>query len=104
MCGPTMQRMTDHAEDPIVSRRVQITNRLGLHARPAMQFVETANRFQARVLVAKGTDQVDGKSIMQVMVLAAACGTTLTLTADGPDAAQAIEALCALVKRKFDED
>lgn len=90
--------------DQSVTREVQIANKLGLHARPAMQFVELANRFKAVVTVSKEAQMVDGKSIMQVMLLAASCGTNLLLSADGPDAADAIDALAELVERKFDEE
>ena len=90
--------------DQSVTREVQIANKLGLHARPAMQFVELANRFKAAVTVSKEAQMVDGKSIMQVMLLAASCGTNLLLSADGPDAADAIDALAELVERKFDEE
>ena len=90
--------------DQSVTREVQIANKLGLHARPAMQFVELANRFKAVVTVSKEAQMVDGKSIMQVMLLAASCGTNLLLSADGIDAADAIDALAELVERKFDEE
>lgn len=95
--------MASQADQP-VTREVQIANKLGLHARPAMQFVELANRFKATVTVSKEAQAVDGKSIMQVMLLAASCGTNLLLSADGPDAADAIDALAELVERKFDEE
>ncbi|MCC7205348.1 MAG: HPr family phosphocarrier protein [Phycisphaeraceae bacterium] len=87
-----------------VTQEVKIINRLGLHARPAMAFVDTANGFAARVRVTKGPQVVDGKSIMQVMMLAATQGTTLRIEADGPDAQEAVAALVELVRRKFDED
>ena len=93
-----------HQADQSVTREVQIANKLGLHARPAMQLVELANSFKAAVTVSKEAQIVDGKSIMQVMLLAATCGTDLVLTADGPDAADAIEALAELIERKFDEE
>ena len=83
---------------------VVIRNQLGLHARPAMSFVDTASTFTADVKVRKGTQEVDGKSIMQMMMLAATCGTTLTIEATGADAAAAVEALRQLVESKFDED
>mgnify|MGYP005841756685 CR=1 FL=1 len=82
---------------------VTIVNRLGLHARAAARFVETASRFQAEVQVIRGERQVNGKSIMGVMMLAAAKGTRLTLEAHGEDAAEAIEALRQLVAERFGE-
>ena len=84
--------------------RVSIRNRLGLHARPAMAFVDAANAFDSDIKVHKGSQVVDGKSIMQIMMLAATQGTELDIHADGADAATAIEALCDLVNRGFDED
>ncbi|MCA9299509.1 MAG: HPr family phosphocarrier protein [Phycisphaerales bacterium] len=83
---------------------VTISNRLGLHARPAMSFVDTANSFSAEIKVAKGAQVVNGKSIMELMMLAATCGTSLDITAAGDDACDAVEALKALVDRGFDED
>jgi len=84
--------------------RVSIRNRLGLHARPAMSFVDTANSFESDVTVHKGSQVVDGKSIMQVMMLAATQGTELEICAKGADADKAIKALCDLVNQGFDED
>jgi len=83
---------------------IRIRNRLGLHARPAMSFVDTANGFDCEIHVRKGDQVVDGKSIMQMMMLAATQGTELQLLADGPDADAALSALTELVERKFDED
>ena len=83
---------------------VKIQNKLGLHARPAMSFVDTANNFVSKVLVKKGAQVVDGKSIMQMMMLAATQGTELLIEATGPDAAAAVNALCDLINRKFDEE
>ncbi|MBH04947.1 MAG: phosphocarrier protein HPr [Phycisphaeraceae bacterium] len=82
---------------------VTILNPLGLHARPAMAFVDAANAFDADIRVIKGTQSVDGKSIMQMMMLAASQGTRLEVAADGVDATDAVAALCDLVKRGFDE-
>lgn len=84
--------------------RVTILNRLGMHARPAMSFVDTANGFIAGVRVGKGDQEVDGKSIMQMMMLAATQGTELIIRTQGPDAEAALEALRALINRKFDEE
>ncbi|MCC6681517.1 MAG: HPr family phosphocarrier protein [Phycisphaeraceae bacterium] len=83
---------------------VTIKNKLGLHARPAMAFVDTANGFRSDIRVKKNQQIVDGKSIMQLMMLAATQGTQLTLTADGDDADDALSALCQLVDRGFDEE
>lgn len=85
---------------------VLIQNRLGLHARPAMMFVEEASGFSSEIRVRR-TDQseaVDGKSIMQMMVLAATKDTEIEIQANGDDAQAAIEALVALVDSRFSED
>ena len=84
--------------------KVVIGNSLGLHARPAMSFVDTANRFAADVRVKKGSQSVDGKSIMQMMMLAATQGTQLRIEAEGDDAEDAIAALCELVESNFGEE
>ena len=81
-----------------------IKNELGLHARPAMSFVDTANGFKSDIRVHKNEQVVDGKSIMQLMMLAATQGTKLTITAEGEDADAAVAALCELIDRGFDED
>lgn len=85
---------------------VIIENKLGLHARPAMLFVETASKHKASIAVRRADQDeiVDGKSIMQLMMLAATRGTKLEITADGPDADAALQSLVALIKSKFQED
>ncbi len=87
----------------MIERDLAIRNRLGLHARAAAKFVHTAGRFRADIRVARGDREVDGKSIMGLLLLAAAQGSAIRITADGPDEADAITALCALVERGFDE-
>ena len=84
-------------------REITIINRLGLHARAAARFVEVASRFQAEVHLIRGEREVNGKSIMGVMMLAAARGTRLTLEAHGEDAGEAVEALEQLVAERFGE-
>ncbi|MEY3025547.1 MAG: phosphocarrier protein HPr [Planctomycetota bacterium] len=88
------------------SAKTTIVNRLGLHARPAMSFVEEASRFAAAITVRKAKDgePVDGKSILQMLMLAGTCGTVIEITADGADETSAIEALVRLVESKFGED
>lgn len=83
---------------------VTIVNRLGLHARPAMSFVDTASAYKSNVTVRRGGQAVDGKSIMHMMMLAATKGTQLEIDAEGPDAEQACEALRALVDGGFGEE
>jgi len=82
---------------------IPILNALGLHARAAAKFVHTAGAFSAHIRVARGEREVDGKSIMGLLLLAAAQGSAIRISADGPDERDAIAALCALVQRGFDE-
>jgi phosphocarrier protein len=83
---------------------VVIPNRLGLHARAAAKFVHLATRYRAHVRVSRDGRVMDGKSIMGILLLAAARGTTITIAADGPDEADALAALCELVQGGFGED
>ena len=87
-----------------LQREVKIVNKYGLHARPAMQFVEIANRFNCKIEVANGPLVVDAKSIMSVMRLAATKGTVLRIVADGEDSGPAVEALEKLVAEGFGEE
>jgi len=83
---------------------VAIVNSLGVHARPAAEFVKTAGRFNAAVTVRKDGLEVNGKSIMGMMMLAAECGSSLFIRADGDDAEEALEALKTLIAAGFGED
>lgn len=83
---------------------VRIRNRLGLHARPAAEFVKLASRFDADVWVEKEAVEVNGKSIMGVMMLAAEAGASIRIRAEGADAAPAVDALMALVTSGFSEE
>ena len=85
------------------SREVPIVNKYGLHARPAAAFVKLASRYGAEVWISKDDLEVSGKSIMGVMMLAAECGATVRLRADGHDADGALEALSELITSKFGE-
>jgi len=87
----------------VVEREARIVNPLGMHARPAAEFVKVAGRFTSHVEVRKDTLTVNGKSIMGVMMLAAECGSSLFIKTDGDDAVEAMEALLALVKDGFHE-
>jgi phosphocarrier protein len=87
----------------LLTRDVVIQNRLGLHARASAQFVKTAGRFRAEITVEAGSQHVNGKSIMGLLLLAAAQGTTLRLRAAGVDAPEALDALTALVEDRFGE-
>ena len=87
----------------MAKKEFTILNKLGIHARPAAQFVKMANRFQADVFVEKDGEEVDGKSIMGLMMLAAGHGSIITVTAEGPDEDAAIQALAELINIKFEE-
>ena len=84
-------------------RTVQIVNKAGLHARPAAEIVKLAAKYRADITVVREDLEVNGKSIMGVMMLAAECGSTLQLKAEGPDAAEALDALEKLIGGKFGE-
>jgi phosphocarrier protein len=86
-----------------VSRALRIRNRLGLHARAAVKFVQLAARFQAEITVRKDGQEVNGKSIMGLLTLVAALGMDIEVAAVGTDASEAVEALAALIDRGFDE-
>lgn len=88
----------------MVSRTVTITNALGMHARAAARFVHVAGRYESHVRVARDERVMDGKSIMGILLLAAARGTQLTITTDGSDEADALDALCALVTSGLGEE
>jgi phosphocarrier protein HPr len=86
-----------------VNRALRIRNRLGLHARAAVKFVQLAARFQAEITVRKDGQEVNGKSIMGLLTLVAALGMEIEVAAVGTDAGDAVEALAALIDRGFDE-
>jgi phosphocarrier protein len=88
----------------MVSRSVTVMNRLGLHARAAARFVQLAARFQSQVRVGRATTMMDGKSIMGILLLAAARGTTIDISAEGPDEHEAVAALVHLVETGFGEE
>ena len=87
-----------------MTREITILNKLGIHARPAAKFVQTANRFGCEIFVEKDGEKVNGKSIMGLLMLTAGPGTKLTVHAHGPDAHAAVAEIEALIQRKFDED
>ena len=88
---------------PVVENTVVITNKVGLHARPATLFVQEAARFQAQIQVRYGEKSANARSILSVLKLGASQGATLHLRAEGEDAAEAVQALVALVERNFGE-
>jgi phosphocarrier protein len=87
-----------------VEKEITIVNRLGLHARPAAMFVRISSRYRAEVWVAKESEEVNGKSIMGLMMLAAGQGSKLRIRCVGPDAGKALQELEELIKSKFNED
>jgi len=92
---------------PTASKEITVLNELGLHARPAMQFVDMANQFKSEIKVYKGGEEpaeADGKSVMQMIILAATQGTSLRIEANGEDAQQAVDKLAELFAQKFGED
>jgi len=88
----------------MAKKEFTIVNKLGIHARPAAQFVKLANRFQSDIFVEKDGEEVDGKSIMGLMMLAAGHGSVILVSANGADAEEALNALGELIARKFEED
>ena len=95
--------MKTMANKPIIHDCV-ILNKLGLHARPAALFVKTSNRFESEIMVEKDGEQVNGKSIMGLMMLAAGFGSKIRIIATGSDAKEAIAEIEKLIARKFDEE
>lgn len=87
----------------MIERTVTIANKNGLHARPAAEIVKTAAKFKADILLVRDDLEVNGKSIMGVMMLAAEFGSELLLRADGPDAEEAVGAIAKLIESKFGE-
>src|SRR3712207_2413149 len=97
-------RKRDDSLQPKFSKEITIQNRLGLHARPSAMFVKVCSRFRCDIWVEKDGEQVNGKSIMGLMMLAAGHGSKLKVTCEGADADRALAEVEALVQRKFDED
>ena len=86
------------------SRSVTVANKLGLHARAAARFVHLASRFRSSVKVTRGSQTMDGKSIMGILLLAAANGTSLLVSTEGDDEHAALDALCAFIETGFGEE
>jgi phosphocarrier protein HPr len=91
-------------DENLMTKEFLVTNKLGIHARPAAMFVKTANRFACEIFVEKDGEKVNGKSIMGLMMLAAGPGSKLIIHAQGPDAPKALAEIESLIKRKFDEE
>ncbi|MDO5451433.1 MAG: HPr family phosphocarrier protein [Akkermansia sp.] len=88
----------------MITKQLTVLNKLGIHARPAAQFVRVASRFQSEVSVEKDGEAVDGKSIMGLMMLAVGWGAVVNVSTEGPDEAEAMQALEELVNSKFGEE
>lgn len=87
----------------MITRQVTVTNALGLHARAAARFVHRASQFGSRIRVTRGSQTVDGKSILGLLLLAAARGVTLEISAEGADGQDAVDALVGLAERGFED-
>jgi phosphocarrier protein len=87
----------------LIDREIEIKNKLGLHARAAAKLVHTSARFKSDIKIRKGDEEVDGKSILGILLLAAGRGTVITIKANGDDEAEAVEAIEKLIDAKFDE-
>jgi phosphocarrier protein HPr len=87
----------------VISKDIEIKNKLGLHARAAAKLVHTAARFKSSIKIRKGDEEVDGKSILGILLLAAGRGSVITVRAEGDDEADAVDAIEKLIDAKFDE-
>ncbi len=88
---------------PRVTRHIVVAQAQGLHARPAALFVQLAKRFESQITVTKGRRRADGKSIMELLTLAVETGSQIRITADGPDAREAVDRLCHFISRPIGE-
>jgi phosphocarrier protein HPr len=102
--GLLNRRVSARARAEKIEKEIPIVNRLGLHARPAAMFVRIASRYRSEIWVSKEGEEVNGKSIMGLMMLAAGQGSKLHIWAEGPDAAEAVRDLEALIKTRFNEE
>src|SRR5260370_32556030 len=102
--GLLNRRANRAASSQKIEKEISIVNRLGLHARPAEMFVRIASRYRAEIWVAKEGEEVNGKSIMGLMMLAAGQGSKLHIRCEGPDAAKAMAELEELISARFHED
>jgi phosphocarrier protein HPr len=102
--GLLNRRSAPAATTEKVEKELTIVNRLGLHARPAAMFVRIASRHRCEIWVAKEDEEINGKSIMGLMMLAAGQGSILRVRAEGPDAAQALQDIEELIQSRFNEE
>ena len=99
-----LNRHSDTGAKEKVEKEITILNRLGVHARPSAMFVRAASRFRCEVWVSKDGEEINGKSIMGLMMLAAGQGSKLRVRAEGPDAAEAMREIEALIESRFNEE
>ena len=99
-----LHRRSAPGTDEKVEKEITIVNRLGLHARPAAMFVRIVSRFRCEIWVAKEGEEINGKSIMGLMMLAAGQGSKLRVRAVGPDAAEAVKEIEELIQSRFNEE
>ena len=102
--GLLYRRANRATSDQKAEKEISIVNRLGLHARPAAMFVRIASRYRSEIWVSKEGEEVNGKSIMGLMMLAAGQGSKLRIRCEGPDADKAMEELEELINARFNED
>ena len=102
--GLLNRRSAGGARGQKIEKEITIINRLGLHARPAAMFVRIASRYRSEIWVEKEGEQINGKSIMGLMMLAAGQGSKLMIRCEGPDADKAMDELEDLINRRFNED
>ena len=102
--GLLNRRSAGAAQGQKIEKEITVINRLGLHARPAAIFVRIASRYRSEIWVEKEGEQINGKSIMGLMMLAAGQGSKLLIRCEGPDADKAMQDLEDLINRRFDED
>jgi phosphocarrier protein len=88
----------------MTTKKVKITNRAGIHARPAALLVQTANEFVAQIYLEKDSEKINGKSIMGIITLGATFDSEINIIAEGDDEEEAVEAIAALFEKKFQED
>ncbi len=86
------------------AKKVKVVNKLGLHARPAMQIVETAQKYRSQIFIEKDGNRVEANSILDLLVLVAPPGTELTVIAEGPDEDEAVDAIVRLIESGFGEE
>jgi len=104
MCRSATGNFTKLRDSNVISSELQIINKLGLHARAAAKLVKLASSFECNIDIEKEGQKVNCKSIMGVMMLAASCGSTVTMTATGADEEKALAAVADLINRRFDEE